>query len=118
LYSWGWKIVCEDEHLSIPYVGKHIRMLNMDWAKEMPKTLPLDKFQLLFSCCTANLDIEVVKPHGPALRKIRHGFWWGDTDYENAHDAFARLSVVCNHIVAPLKAAPLKAAATDDIEEV
>ena len=39
---------------------------------------------------------------------------WYDVDFRKACDAFGKLSVVCNHVAAPLKVA----AVDDDLEEV
>ena len=104
-YAYSWRIVCEDERLSLPYVGKRIRVLDMNLATSSPKTLPLVEFELLLSICAASLAIEDVKPNGPAQKKIRDGFLWYDVNFKRAKEAFGRLSVVCNHIEAPLKAA-------------
>ena len=52
-------------------------------------------------------------PNGPAQKKIRNGFLYDDDNYKKAHEAFRRLSVVCNHIARPLQAA---AAADDDLD--
>ena len=100
--------------MSIPHVGKHIRVLNMNLAKEQPKVLPLDEFELLLSICAASLDIEAVKPQGPAQKKIKNKLLWDDVVFRKAHDAFGKLSVLCNHVAAPLKVA----AVNDDLEEV
>ncbi len=45
-HGYSWKMVCEDEVLSIPNIGKRIRVINMNSAKEKPKTLPLPEFEL------------------------------------------------------------------------
>ena len=113
-YGYSWKIVCEDERLSIPYIGKRIRVLNMNLAKEKPKTLPLPEFELLLSICAASLDIEAVTTKGPVQKKIKNNFLWYDVDFRKARDAFGKLSVVCNHVAAPLKVA----AVDDDLDEV
>jgi hypothetical protein len=104
-YKYSWTIVCEDERLSLPYVGKRIRVLDMNLATSSPKTLPLVEFELLLSICAASLAIEEVKPNGPAQTKIKNGFLWYDLNFKKAQEAFGRLSVVCNHVEAPLKAA-------------
>ena len=39
---------------------------------------------------------------------------WYDVDFRKACDAFGKLSVVCNHVAAPLKVA----AVDDDLDEV
>ena len=112
-YGYSWKIVCQDERLSIPYFGKRIRVLNMNLANATPSVLNPDEFDLLLSICTASLAIEEVTPNGPAQKKIRNGFLYADDNYKKAHEAFRRLSVVCNHIARPLQAA---AAADDDLD--
>ena len=114
MYGYSFRIVCEDERLSIPYIGKRIRVLNMNLAKTHPTVLPLPEFELLLSICAASLDIEAATPNGPAQSKIKKDFLWYDTNYQKAREAFGRLSVVCNHIEAPLKVA----AADDDLEEM
>ena len=113
-YGYSWKIVCEDGRLSIPHIGKRIRVLNMNWAKEKPKTLPLKEFELLLSICAASLDIEAVEPTGPAQKKIQNSLLWYDDDFKEARNAFRKLSMLCNHVAAPLKVA----AVDDDLDEV
>ena len=77
--------------------------------------LPLDEFELLLSICAASLDIEAVKPQGPAQKKIKNKFVWDDVVFRKARDAFGKLSVLCNHVAAPLK---VVADVDDDLEEV
>ena len=70
--SRSWKIVCEDPRLSIPYVGKTIRVLNMNLAEAPPSVLPLEEFGLLLSICAASLDIEAVMPDRLLQKKIKN----------------------------------------------
>ena len=84
--------------MSIPWVGKTIRVLNMNLAKETPEVLPLEEFNLLLSICAANMDIQQVQPNeGLSFKKIRNAFVY-DVNYNKAREAFGRLSVVVNHI--------------------
>ena len=103
-YGYSWIIVCEDPRLSIPFVGKTIRVLNMNKSKETPEVLPLPEFNLLLAICAASLNIEQVQPNeGPSFKRIRKKFLI-DTTYKKARNAFGRLSVVVNHLEPPFRA--------------
>ena len=104
-YGYSWTIVCEDSRLSIPVVGKSIRVLNMKLATEAPEVLPLGEFDVLLAICAASLDIERVQPNeGPSFKRIRKRFLY-DATYKKARDAFGRLSAVANHIQPPRRVA-------------
>ena len=104
-YGYSRIIVCEDPRLSIPFVGKTIRVLNVNKAKETPEVLPLPEFNLLLAICAASLNIEQVQPNdGPSFKRIRNRFL-SDATYKKARDAFGRLSVVVNHIEPSFRAA-------------
>ena len=99
--------------MSIPYVGKTIRVLNMNLAEAPPSVLPLEEFGVLLSICAASLDVEAVEPWVPAQRRIKTNFLHDDTNFKKARHAFGCLNMVCNHVAGPLKVA---AAADDDLE--
>ena len=104
-YGYIWTIVCEDSRLSVPFVGKSIRVLNVKLATEAPEVLPLGEFDLLLAICAASLDIERVQPNeGTSFKRIRKRFLY-DATYKKARDAFGRLSVVANHIQPPWRVA-------------
>ena len=68
----------------------------------------------MLSICAASLDIEAVEPTGPAQKQIKNAFLWNDVNFKEAHNAFRKLSALCNHVAAPLKVAAVE----DDLEEV
>ena len=99
--------------MSIPYVGKTIRVLNMNLAEAPPSVLPLEEFGVLLSICAASLDVEAVEPWVPAQRRIKTNFLHDDTNFKKARHAFGCLSMVCDQVAGPLKAA---AVADEDLE--
>ena len=97
-------IVCEDQRLRTPFVGKTVRVFNMNKATQAPEVLPLPEFNLLLAICAASLNIEQVQPNeGPSFKRIRKKFLV-DTTYKKARSAFGRLSVVVNHLEPPFRA--------------
>jgi len=97
-YGGHFKIVCEDPRLSLPYVGKSIRGLNM--SKVKPTGLQAGDFECLLAICAASLNIEAVDPNnlGPAQKKIRNNYLYYNPTFNVARDAMKRLSVMTGHI--------------------
>jgi hypothetical protein len=95
-YGDHFKIVCQDPRLSLPFVGKRIKMINL-MGKE-PEPLTTQEFDILLSTCAASLNIESVEPNGPAQRKIQNNFIWYDPTFKSARDAIGRLRVTMSHV--------------------
>ena len=97
-YGGGWKIVCESPQLSLPHVGKYVRVLNMRRAQNPPQPLAAAELDTLITVCSASLNIEAAEPNGPSQKKIKNDFLWYNPKFAQARDSLARLNVMVNHI--------------------
>ena len=114
-YGDHFKIVCEDPRLSLPFVCKRIKMINL--KGKQPQPLTTAEFDILLSTCAASLNIEAAQPNGPAHKKIQNNFIWYDANFKSARDAIGRLRVTMSHVCrAPSSAAA--PAAVEELEEV
>ena len=96
-YRDRFKIVCEDPRLSLPFVCKTVRILNI--AKVNPMGLGAGEFECLLAMCAASLHIEAVEPNGPSQKNIKNNYLYYNPTFKLARDAMSRLSVLTGHVV-------------------
>ena len=88
-FGHSWKLVCEDERLSIPYVGKQVRVIDLNRGSHVPPFMGLYELELLLDVCAASLAIETAPTSGPAEEKVQRNLRWYNPTFKAARAALA-----------------------------
>ena len=66
---WGIRLTCEDERLSVRAAGKRYLAINLKGVEV--ETIDSEEFDGLLTVATAAVDIDAIKPDGPAQRALQ-----------------------------------------------
>jgi len=91
----GWKIVCEDPRLSLPMVGKMIKVIDLVDCPphKFPQALTPAELQVFLDICAATLDIE----RAPTMGKSEENIKWpysSNPTFHKAREVLTRLSAL------------------------
>ena len=90
-YSTGFKIVCEDPWLSLPFASKQVHVIDLAKRDTTVETLNFVELEILLDVCAATLDVEGKVPNGPAEKKMRNDFIYYNQTFKKARDTMKAL---------------------------
>ena len=90
-YGTGFKIVCEDLRLSLPFAGKQVHVVDLAKCDTPVETLNFVELEVLLDVCAATLDIEGKVPNGPAEENMRSDFIDYNQTFKKARDTMKAL---------------------------
>ena len=102
VFNYHWKLVREDPNLSIPRVGKMVRVIDLTkGAAKAPPFMNTAELDLSLDICAAGLDVEHAdaKGLGPSDEKIRNGILYYSETFQSARTAMLRINALSHQAV-------------------